>query len=110
MKYPKKLVEIIWTDAGSTHGWETDTEADLDPEIITTVGFVISGNKESVIVASTIDATGVSNNCRLKIPVQMIKTIKEIRTTYIKKKIEPGTIIPDESPEPNPLFSEGSDL
>jgi hypothetical protein len=32
MKYAKKLVEIVWTGAGSTHGWETDTEADLDLE------------------------------------------------------------------------------
>jgi hypothetical protein len=110
MKYPKTLVEVSWIDAVSTHGWETDAETDLESETMTTIGFIIAGNEESVIIASTIDATGVSNNCRLKIPVGMINTIREIRTTYVKKKIEPGTIIPDESPEPNLLFSEGLDL
>ena len=105
MRYPKQLVEVTWVDAGSTHGWETDTEADLEPEIITTVGFIIAGNKESVIIASTIDATGVSNNCRLKIPVNMITSIKQLKIGYYKKTIDP-TKTTIESPEPSLQSSE----
>lgn len=91
IKYPSPLVEIIWHDAATTFGWEHEDEADTSEELMTTIGFVIAKGEHTIIVASSIDNdTGKMNNSRIKIPVGMIKSIKELTVSYkrVKEKKE----------------------
>lgn len=77
-KYPFPLVEVRWTDAQTGHGWEEETESELDcPEVIT-VGFLILRNDKGVRVASTV-GTDKTNNSRIDIPNKMIISIKELK-------------------------------
>ena len=87
MKYDKPLVEIIWNDAETTHGWEMDDEVDVEQVPIVTVGFLITKGDHIVVIASSIDkATGSQSNSRIKIPVAMVSSIKELTATYKKPK------------------------
>lgn len=89
IKYPTPLVEVVWHDAATTFGWEHEDEADTTEELMTTIGFVIAKGEHTIIVASSIDnETGKMNNSRIKIPVGMIKTIKELNVSYKKAKKE----------------------
>lgn len=89
IKYPSPLVEIVWHDAATTFGWEHEDEADTTEELMITIGFVIAKGEHTIIVASSIDnETGKMNNSRIKIPVGMIKTIKELNVSYKKAKKE----------------------
>lgn len=89
IKYPAPLVEIVWHDAATTFGWEHEDEADTTEELMITIGFVIAKGEHTIIVASSIDnETGKMNNSRIKIPVGMIKTIKELNVSYKKAKKE----------------------
>lgn len=85
-KYKKALVEIIWNDAETTHGWETDEEVDVAEVPIVTVGFLIRRTEHLVVVASSIDQdTGNQSNGRIKIPVEMITNIKVLSTPPVKR-------------------------
>ena len=101
MKYDKPLVEIIWMDAETTHGWELDDDVDSEQVPIVTVGFLITKADHVVVIASSIDkATGGQSNSRIKIPIAMIDTIKELNVTYKKIKITsplPGSEFLEES-------------
>jgi len=86
-KYGKPLVEIEWYDAETTHGWETDEEVDSENVPIYTVGFLIKRTEDLVVIASSIDKTnGTQSNGRIKIPVPMIKTIRELTGTSKKTR------------------------
>lgn len=89
IKYSTPLVEVVWHDAATTFGWEHEDEADTSEELMTTIGFVIAKGEHTVIVASSIDNdTGKMNNSRIKIPIGMIKSIKELNVSYKKQKKE----------------------
>lgn len=92
IKYPAPLVEVVWHDAATTFGWEHEDEADTTEELMTTIGFIIAKGEHTIIIASSIDnETGKMNNSRIKIPVGMIKTIRELSVVYKKvkeKKVE----------------------
>ncbi len=88
-KYPLPLCEVVWHDALTTFGWEDNEEADTNEELVTTIGFIVARGENTIIVASTIDKEhGNQNNSRIKIPVGMIKTIKEVNVSYKKPKKE----------------------
>jgi hypothetical protein len=85
MKYPKQLVEIVWLDAETTHGWESDDETDLEQVPVTTIGFLIASNEHCVVIASSVSTT--VNNARIKIPKAMIQNVTELLVA--KKKTKP---------------------
>jgi len=88
-KYPLPLCEVVWHDALTTYGWEDNEEADTNEELMTTIGFIVARGENTIIIASTIDNDGGKmNNSRIKIPVGMIKTIKEVNVSYKKPKKE----------------------
>jgi len=76
-KYPYRLVEVYWTDAQSSHGWEDDTP-EVDTPLVLTVGFLIKESETGVRIASTIGNDN-TNNSRIDIPVKMIESIKDIK-------------------------------
>jgi hypothetical protein len=76
-KYPFPLVEVVWTDAQTSHGWESEEETEIDIPIVTTVGFLIKETESGVRIASTIGADK-SHNSRMDIPAKMIVTKKEL--------------------------------
>jgi len=76
-KYPYRLVEVLWTDAQSSHGWEEDTE-EIDTPLVTTVGFLIRESEAGVRIASTIGDDKLTNS-RIDIPAKMINSIKTIK-------------------------------
>ena len=84
LKFPFPIVQILWHDACTTYGWEAHDEVDLNEELCTTIGFLIARGPETIVIASSIDDT--NNNSRIKIPVGMIKTIKELAVSYKKEK------------------------
>lgn len=80
-KYKYPLVEVVWVDAETEHGWEeVDEEANLP--LATTIGFLIkdqadkNGN-EMLLIASTYADN--ATNGRFKIPKGMIKEMKILK-------------------------------
>jgi hypothetical protein len=86
LKFPFPVVQIVWHDACTTYGWEAHDEVDVNEELCTTIGFLVARGPETIVVASSIDAT--NNNSRIKIPVGMVKTINELQVTHKKPKKE----------------------
>lgn len=75
-KYKFKLVEITWDDASTDDGWAAAPE-NLEPQLATTVGFVVRETKDHILIASTYDEN--HTNGRIQIPKKMIKSKKEIK-------------------------------
>ena len=89
LKFPVPLVEVIWHDASSDSGWETNTTANTSEELIVTIGFLITRGDSVVIISSSLDKeTHSMNNSRMKIPIGMIKSVKELQVSYKKVKEE----------------------
>ena len=94
-KYLKALVEIIWLDAETNHGWETDDDVDVEEVPIVTIGFLIKQTEHLIVIASSIDKeTGKQSNGRIKIPVAMVQSIKTITPSKTPKPVIP-TLDPD---------------
>lgn len=72
-KYNHQLVEIIWVDAETSHGWEEHAEANATLPTAITIGFLIRETEDAYLVASTYSDT--ASNARIKIPKGMVKTI-----------------------------------
>ena len=89
IKFPMPLAEIIWHDAETGHGWELHSEVDTKEELMITVGFIVARGETTVVVASSIDKEShCQSNSRIKIPIGMIKSVRELNVTYKKKKEE----------------------
>lgn len=44
--------EVEWVDSTGTHGWDKDKAArELEPDVITTVGFLITEDKERIVTS-----------------------------------------------------------
>lgn len=87
IKYHLPLVECIWNDAETTNGWETNDEADTNQVPIITIGFLVTKGEHVVIIASSIDAdNGTQNNARIKIPLAMIQSIRELSVSHKRQK------------------------
>jgi len=86
-KFGLPLVIVEWHDAATGHGWETIEEVDTKEELMITVGFVVGKGENTIVIASSIDKEqhGQSNS-RIKIPLGMIKSIKELNISYKKQK------------------------
>lgn len=80
-KYKYPLVEVVWLDAETEHGWE-EIEEESNLPIATTIGFLIkdqvdkNGN-DMLLIASTYADT--QTNGRFKIPKSMIKEMKILK-------------------------------
>lgn len=89
MKYPMPLMEIVWYDAETQHGWELNEDTDTSNVPITTIGFMVAKGEHNVVIASSIDSvSGNQNNSRIKIPIGMIVSVKELNVSYKKPKNE----------------------
>lgn len=97
-KFGLPLVIVEWHDAATTFGWETHEDVDTEEELMITVGFVIAKGKNTIVIASSIDKEHhAQSNSRIKIPVAMITSIRELNISYKKKKQE----VEDESGSSN---------
>lgn len=87
-KRPKQhydMVEVWWDDAsGFRHGWVAKVEA-LEPQMVISVGFLISETPEHIMIASDTDGEG-NHNGRTQIPRGMVKFLKVMRKATIAKK------------------------
>lgn len=99
LKFPTPLCEIVWHDAATSHGWELHGDVDTEEELMITVGFIVAKGNSTVVVASSIDKDHhAQSNSRIKIPVAMIQSIRELNVSYKKeKKVE----VQDESGSSN---------
>ncbi len=77
-KYPYPLVEVYWTDAQTSHGWEEEGESDIDVPMVVTVGFLVRQNEKGVRLASTVGSDR-THNARIDIPEKMVQSIKELK-------------------------------
>jgi hypothetical protein len=104
MKYTRPLLEVMWLDAETTHGWEVHEEVDAEQVPIVTVGFFIKQSPHMLVVASTIDnVEGTQSNSRIKIPIGMIVSVKELNTTVKKTRGSPLlNPLCEEIPDPRP--------
>jgi hypothetical protein len=73
---PFGMVEVVWDDAAADTGWEGVKPA--KDELVLTVGFLTHVGDNHIIVASTICDGEFNTNCRLQIPIGMIKHIREL--------------------------------
>jgi hypothetical protein len=70
-KYVFPLLEVKRKDAQTSHGWLTIDETIPAVPVVTTVGFLIKENDDSLCIASTI-GTDFTNNARIDIPIGMV--------------------------------------
>lgn len=75
MKYPYPLVEVLWVDAYTDHGWENEVE--VREELVITVGFLVTDNEKGLCIASSTGEDG-SHNARIVIPAGMIRQMRTI--------------------------------
>lgn len=95
LKFPLPLVEIVWHDACTDSGWETHEKADITEELMITIGFLVARSPTLVIVASSLDQEShLMSNSRIKIPVGMIKSIRELSVSYKKQKEVNKDVVP----------------
>lgn len=111
IKYHLPLVECIWNDAETTNGWETNDEADTNQVPIITIGFLVTKGEHVVIIASSIDAdNGTQNNARIKIPLAMIQSIRELSVSHKKvRKTQESPQSESELPQGMQLAFEAED-
>lgn len=76
MNFP--LLEILWDDAATSHGWEQANDIKPEVEIAVTVGFLVKETAEHVVIASTVGEDG-SCNGRIQVPKKMIRKRRTIR-------------------------------
>lgn len=77
-KYPYSLVEVYWTDAQTSHGWEDEEESDIDTPTVVTIGFLIKESDKGIRLASTVGEDR-THNSRIDIPAKMITSIKTLK-------------------------------
>ena len=83
------LVEVTWDDASSLeHGWVDPADEKLQPQLVKTVGFLVSESDQYLVIASTTDGTWV--NGRFQIPRGMVKSVKPLRRK--RKTRSPGVV------------------
>lgn len=81
-----ELVEIKWDDASTLeHGWVDPKEEKPEPQMVTTVGFLVNEDEHYLVIASTTDGTWV--NGRFQIPKGMVKSCKPLRRKRQTKKV-----------------------
>jgi hypothetical protein len=93
-KWPFDLLEVIWEDAETDHGWKAESQIEFGKELVTTIGFLIKKLKGDLIVGGSIyvDEEGEYNfNTRMQIPKGMIRSLKILVPKNGKSK-EPPTI------------------
>ena len=87
IKFKQPLVAIIWHDAATDHGWEPNDIVDTSDDLMITVGFLIAKGENNIVIASSIDeGSGGMSNSRIKIPIGMVRSIKELNASYKKEK------------------------
>ncbi len=96
LKFPVNLVEVVWHDACTDSGWETHDKTNITEELMVTIGFLVARSENVIIIASSLDQEShLMSNSRIKIPVGMIKTIRELSVSYKKeKKVEVPVEVP----------------
>lgn len=77
MNYQYPLVEITWDDASSDAGWQVAKEVKFEPQVVISVGFLISENKKYVIIGHTY--SGEDFVGWLQIPKAMIISKKVLK-------------------------------
>lgn len=73
---PYPMVEVVWDDAAQDGGW--DKAKPPKDELVLTIGFLTSKSDNHIVVSSSICSGEFDTNCRMQIPIGMIKHIKEI--------------------------------
>lgn len=95
LKFPLPLVEIVWHDACTDSGWETHDKTNTNEELMVTIGFMVARGENVVVIASSLDQEShLMSNSRIKIPVGMIKSIKELTVSYKKHKEVNKDVVP----------------
>ena len=89
MKWPKnehRIIEVLWEDSVSTHGWQAEHDLSRTPSLITSVGYVIRDDAVGVVVVQGIDHSETppthshSNyGCCLVIPRSAVREVRVLR-------------------------------
>lgn len=76
-KYPFPLVEILWKDAQTGHGWEHADDITVEIPTVITVGFLVKENEDGLVIASSV-GTDRHNNARITVPKGMVVSRKDL--------------------------------
>lgn len=78
-----QLAIVIWGDAWGSNSWEGMAELikGAAPLQVTSVGYVLTANKEGVLLAASVTERG-SSPLNTFIPRGMIKSIKKLGAKY----------------------------
>ena len=74
------LVRVLWDDAASDSGWHTASTIRLEPQLVTTTGYLIKETQKYILIAHTVSGDDV--NGTMQIPKGMIverKTLIQAR-------------------------------
>lgn len=71
-----KIVRVEWIDSCFRTGWNRKDALKQKPASCETVGFLMSKNKEAIVIASSISDDDCADG--ITIPIKCIKTIKNL--------------------------------
>jgi hypothetical protein len=78
------LVLVTWLDAHSEVGWEDVKNVYLKPDVVLSVGWVISDNEDALVLAADVDAKARGRkkdvNRTILIPRGMVIGTTEVQT------------------------------
>lgn len=69
-----KRVQLVWHDAYSTDEWTNLEDLDVDPMVVTSLGYLVTATKETVVVAGTVGQGQAC--CVIHVPRRMVVSMK----------------------------------
>ena len=79
-----RIVEVIWEDASSRHGWQSEEQAQVNPWIVHSLGYVLEDDERHIRImearaeASDSDNTARDHGCATSIPRSAVRKVTEL--------------------------------
>lgn len=77
------LVLVTWLDAHAASGWDDVKNVDLKPDVVLSVGWVVSDNDKSIVLAADVDHKALGRkkdvNRTLLVPKGMVLGITKVQ-------------------------------
>lgn len=72
-----RLVEVVWSDASDIGGdWVSAEDANIEPAVSLSVGYLIASNKDSLSLAALVNETHFAHG--ITIPKKMVVEIRDL--------------------------------
>lgn len=81
LKKPKQIfpiVQVIWEDITTQDGWIKPGHANIDPCIMSSIGYLVIDNPDYIVYASDLAEDGTTNG-RTQVPRGNVRSIRVLR-------------------------------